>query len=337
MNQEQEIKLLKSQVKILEELLSVYEHSAVEQAQKLEKTLEQLENRARELEETLTELKKTQSQLIQAEKMSSLGQLVAGLAHEINNPVNFIFGNISHLQKYIEDLLSMAYLCQEKAPDLDEEIMEKLIEIELPFIIEDLPKLVNSMRLGVNRIKNIILSLRNFARLDEAELKSVDMHEGLDNTLIILNNRIKDKANFQLIQIIKEYGKLPKIQCYASQLNQVFMNVLNNSIESLYEKTENNPELVDIEPNQITIITNQVDENLVRIRIIDNGMGMSEDTKKQIFDPFFTTKPVGKGTGLGMSVSYEIIVKNHQGKIDYISELGQGTELIIEIPIIIKN
>ncbi|HEY9702151.1 MAG TPA: ATP-binding protein, partial [Allocoleopsis sp.] len=295
------------------------------------------EKRAEELEQTLTELKNTQTQLIQAEKMSSLGQLVAGLAHEINNPVNFIFGNISHLQKYVEDLLSVAYLCQEKAPNMEQEIIDKLIEIELPFIIEDLPKLVNSMKLGVNRIKNIILSLRNFARLDEAELKSVDLHEGLDNTLLILNNRLRNKANFVQIHVDKKYGNLPKVQCYASQLNQVFMNVLNNAIDVLYEKTANNPELVDLEPNQITIITNQVDENLVRIRIIDNGMGMSENTKKRIFDPFFTTKPVGKGAGLGMSVSYEIIVKNHQGKIDCISELGQGTEFIIEIPMIMPS
>ena len=297
----------------------------------------ELENKAQELEQTLTELKTTQTQLIQSEKMSSLGQLVAGIAHEINNPVNFIYGNISHLQGYMEDLLSLADLCQVNSSNLAQEIIDKLAEIELPFIKEDLSKLLNSMGLGVNRIKNIILSLRNFARLDEAELKSVDLHEGMDNTLVILNNRLKDKANFELIQIIKEYGKLPQVECYVSQLNQVFMNILNNAIDALYEKMETNPELVEIEPSQIKIITLQVDKNLVRIRIIDNGMGMSEETKKQIFDPFFTTKPVGKGTGLGMSISYQIIVKNHQGKIDCISELGKGTEFIIEIPIIVNS
>ncbi|HEY9704410.1 MAG TPA: ATP-binding protein, partial [Allocoleopsis sp.] len=313
----------------------------VTQRNKIELSLRQsnleLENKAQELEQTLRELKSTQTQLIQSEKMSSLGQLVAGLAHEINNPVNFIYGNISHLQGYMEDLLSLADICQVNSSNLDKKILDKLTEIELPFIKEDLPKLLNSMGLGVNRIKNVILSLRNFSRLDEAELKLVDLHEGIDNTLVILNNRLKDKANFPLIQIIKEYGKLPKIQCYASQLNQVFMNVLNNAIDALYEKTANLPELVELEPNQITIITNQVDENLVRIRIIDNGMGMSENTKRQIFDPFFTTKPVGKGTGLGMSISYQIIVKNHQGKIDCISQLGQGTEFIIEIPMIVNR
>ena len=300
-----------------------------------------------QLKFTLKELENTQAQLIQTEKMSSLGQLVAGIAHEINNPVNFIDGNIIIVNEYTKDLLNLITLSQEYNYHLVSEIQAYIEEIDLDFIKEDFPKILSSMKMGAERISKLVLSLRNFSRLDEAGKKAVDIHEGLDSTLLILQNRLEAKGNHPDIQVIKEYGNLPKVECYPGQLNQVFMNILNNSIDTLKEsisgchllavnaKIIGNQQLTTNNP-QIHIYTEVLDSNQVAIRIADNGCGMTEEIIQKIFDPFFTTKPVGSGTGLGMSISYQIINK-HGGQLKCISAPLQGTEFIIQIPIRFKS
>ena len=283
-------------------------------------TLEQrVEERTQELQETLRNLQQTQSQLIQTEKMSSLGQMVAGIAHEINNPVNFIHGNLIHINEYTHDILDLLKLYQEKYPNPAAEI-ENLIEaIELDFIQKDFLKLLDSMQMGTYRIKDIVLSLRNFSRLDEAEMKDANLHEGIDNTLLILNHRLKEG-----IEIIKNYGDLPLVSCYPAQLNQVFMNILGNAIDAILE--------TETELKKIVITTTKTDSNLVKVSIKDNGSGIPEEIKNKLFDPFFTTKPIGKGTGLGLSIAFQIIEK-HQGKIKVISEPKKGTEFVISLPL----
>ncbi|MEH2253215.1 sensor histidine kinase [Nostoc sp.] len=300
-----------------------------------------------QLKLTLKDLENTQAQLIQTEKMSSLGQLVAGIAHEINNPVNFIDGNIIIINEYTRDLLNLITLSQKYNYHLVSEIQVYIKEIDLDFIKEDLPKILSSIKMGAERISKLVLSLRNFSRLDEAGKKQVDVHEGLDSTLLILQNRLEAKGNHPDIQVIKQYGNLPKVECYPGQLNQVFMNILNNSIDTLKEsiigchllvvnvKTTSNQQLTTNNP-QIRIHTEVLDSNQVIIRIADNGCGMTEEIMQKIFDPFYTTKPVGSGTGLGMSISYQIINK-HGGQLKCISTPLQGTEFIIQIPIRIKS
>ncbi|MEQ9237400.1 ATP-binding protein [Coleofasciculus sp. E2-BRE-01] len=268
----------------------------------------------------IRDLQQAQVQLIQSEKMSSLGRMVAGLAHEINNPVNFIYGNLTYVQDYTHDLLELLHLYQQQYPQPSAEIQRKLDDIDLQFIREDLPKIMNSMQVGSERIRQIILSLRNFSRLDEAEMKRVDLHEGIDNTLLILNSRLT-----QNIKVIKQYGQIPLIECYPAQLNQVFMNIINNAIDELNVES-------GLAKRQILIQTQHVNSNQVEITIQDTGSGIPPNIKPTIFDPFFTTKPVGQGTGMGLAISYQIIEK-HQGKIKVISELGQGSEFIVSLPI----
>ncbi len=288
------------------------------------------QTQAQQLSEALQNLKQTQSQLIQTEKMSGLGQMVAGIAHEINNPVNFITGNLVHTKNYVKDLLSLIELYQKNYPDPVPEIQEQAENIDLDFLMEDLPKILASMEIGAERISQIVLSLRNFSRLDEAEMKPVNIHEGIDSTLLILQNRCKPKGKNAGIEIIKNYGDLPKVECYAGQLNQVFMNVLANAMDAL--ENQPNPHIITI-TTEIVTPREGMKPDQVAIRIQDNGPGMSEDVQKRLFDPFFTTKPVGKGTGLGMSISYKIIVEKHGGIIECHSELGRGTEFLIQIPI----
>lgn len=281
------------------------------------------------LQETLKTLKKTQAQLIHAEKMSGLGQMVAGVAHEINNPVTFISGNLNHVENYFKDLLDLVHTFQESCPILPEEVEAKIEEIEFDYIEEDFPKLLSSMVGGANRISEIVKSLRTFSRLDESARKSVDIHANIDSTLLILQAHFKNQP-FQ-IELIKNYSELPWVNCYASALNQVFMNILNNAIDALQLKFNQNNCLE--EQPRICVRTEKLDNDWIGIYISDNGLGMTEENRSKIFDPFFTTKPVGQGTGLGLSISYQIIVEQHEGRIQCISSPGKGSEFAIEIPI----
>ncbi|WP_143437767.1 sensor histidine kinase, partial [Hydrocoleum sp. CS-953] len=370
-------------------------------------------NKAEQLETALQELRQTQAQLIHTEKMSSLGQLVAGIAHEINNPISFIYGNISYSNQYIKDLLELINIYQQHYPTPDAEIESHIEEIELDFVKEDLPKIMSSMQSGAERIRSIVLSLRNFARLDESEKKLVNIHDGINSTLLILKNRLNlvtglgTGVKSEDIQVIKNYEDLPLVECYPGQLNQVFMNVLNNAIDALeisllsnswisqkkqlshtvldmkkqsnpqsqttlkinskitnnnrqssqenlvssgkylvVNSNENSNKILDLvkQKNQeklkkptISISTEIVENNLICIRIADNGLGMNEQISKQIFDPFFTTKPVGKGTGLGLAISYKIIVEKHGGNIQCNPVLGEGCEFVIQIPVKLKK
>ncbi len=291
-------------------------------------------SQAAQLKHTLHELQETQTKLIHTEKMSSLGQLVAGIAHEINNPVNFIYGNLYHANKYTQQLLELLKLYQLNYPYPQNEINIATKAIDLDFLVEDLPKIIDSMQIGADRIRSIVLSLRNFSRLDEANNKPVDLHEGIDNTLLILQHRLNSNGHLTAIEVIKDYGQLPQIECYAGQINQVFMNVLSNAIDALEEQRTTEQRHSHLASPTIRIYT-QVSTNnsYLLIRITDNGPGMTEDVRKHIFDPFFTTKSVGKGTGLGLAISYQIVVENHNGVMECVSEPGKGTEFWIEIPI----
>ena len=293
-----------------------------EEIQKSTETLRQNE----ELKQALYKLKQTQAQLIQAEKMSSLGQMVAGVAHEINNPVNFIHGNLLYVNEYTQALLNIVHLYQQHYPNPASEITEQAEEADLEFLSEDLPKMLTSLKVGTERIRQIVLSLRNFSRHDEAEMKEVDIHEGIDSTLMILQNRLKGARDSPRVEVIKDYGTLPKVECYAGQLNQVFMNIINNGIDALLEAKDN-------DTREIRIHTEVKDSDWVVIAIADNGPGMTQETRQRIFDPFFTTKPVGSGTGLGLSISYQIVIEQHGGQLKCISVPGEGAQFFIEIPV----
>src|SRR6476661_1624040 len=288
-----------------------------------------LQQQTMALERTLQNLKNAQAQLIQTEKMSSLGQMVAGVAHEINNPVSFIYGNIVYATEHSQALLKLIELYRQEYIDMTEPIQQLTEEIELDFVIEDLPKVLSSMKIGAERIREIVLTLRNFSRLDEADMKAVNIHEGIDSTLIILQNRLKPKGEWREIQIVKQYGNLPAVECYAGQLNQVLMNMLNNAIDALVSQ---NQRIEGFMPT-ILIATEVVDSEWVKIKIKDNGIGISSSAQKRIFDPFFTTKPVGQGTGLGLSISYQIVTKKHHGHLKCVSEPGKGTEFLIQLPV----
>ena len=296
----------------------------------LRKSELKLRQKAQDLEQNIIELNSTQSKLIQSEKMSSLGQMVAGVAHEINNPVSFVHGNLLPACEYAQELIKIIELYQKYYPNPTEEIEAEIEAVELEFLKKDFVKLLDSMQNGTERIKNIVLSLRNFSRLDESEFKQVDIHEGIDSTLLILHNRLKSKPSHPEIEIIKQYSELPKIDCYAGQLNQVFMNILVNAIDALEDEIKKDR---DFNP-QIRISTELSNQNnSIKINIADNGSGIPSAVKSKLFDPFFTTKDVGKGTGLGLSISYQIVVDKHHGKLSCDSSPGEGTEFIIEIPI----
>lgn len=289
---------------------------------------------AKELETTLNELQKAQMQIIQSEKMSSLGQLVAGVAHEINNPVNFIHGNLTHLDEYTQNLLRMIELYQQRHPSNDPEVQAMAEEIDLEFLTEDMQKIISSIKVGTDRIRGIVVSLRNFSRMDEADFKYVDIHEGIESTLLILQHRIKDISARPAVVVIEDYGTLPKVECFPGQLNQVFMNILVNALDALdYLNTKRSDRELKDTPNQITIRTCAIDDRWVEVAIADNGIGMPDSVKQRIFDPFFTTKPIGKGTGMGMSISYQIITQKHRGKLTCFSTPGSGSEFVIQIPI----
>ena len=293
----------------------------------VEQRTQELQEKNQHLEQTLQQLQRTQAQLIQIEKMSSLGQLVAGIAHEINNPITFIAGNISHARKYFLDLLDLLAAYEQNSPHPSLAVKEKLAEIDLEFLQNDLEKLFNSMETGSDRIRKIVLGLRNFSRLDQSGMKRVDIQEGLENTLMILQHRLKPQGNDRPeIKIVKNYGELSLVNCYPSQLNQVFLHILSNAIDVLTTGDAG-------DRLEISITTEMRDSQTVRIRIADTGPGMSESVCQQVFNPFFTTKPVGQGTGLGLSISYQIITEQHRGELQCFSQPGQGTEFIIEIPI----
>ncbi|HEY9666130.1 MAG TPA: GAF domain-containing protein [Coleofasciculaceae cyanobacterium] len=362
------LKNLATQLAIALQQSELYKQSRTATAQAL--------TQAEQLEQALWELQRTQAQLVQSEKMSSLGQLVAGVAHEINNPVSFIYGNVVHANNYIQDILGLIELYQQYYPNPVSEISSEIEAIDLEFLMEDLPQLLCSMKVGAERICEIVSALRNFSRLAEAEIKAVDIHEGLDSTLTILQNRLRASGQHPEIQVIKEYGNLPQVECYAGQLNQVFMNLLSNAIDAITSRlladtasavantndaleelnvsqelnvgklnvessTQTNLQPANLQPTNlqpaipcIWIRTEVVGDRKIVIRIADNGPGMTEQVKARIFDPFYTTKPVGSGTGLGLSISYQIVVEKHRGQLRCFSELGQGTEFAIEIPIV---
>ncbi len=296
--------------------------------QELEQTIDKNEL----LKQTLCELKKLQSQLVQTEKMSSLSKLVAGVAHEINNPVSFIYGNIEPASEYIEALLRLIEIYQQEYPSTPR-IQEEIEALDFDFVKEDIKRLLESMRVGTERISEIVKSLRNFSRLDEAEVKKVDIHEGIDSTLMILENRLKPAPDRPQIHVVKQYGLLPLINCYPGLMNQVFMNILSNAIDALEERYIcETLEQIEANPSTISICT-KIDDYRITIQISDNGCGIPEKFIQQIFDPFYTTKPVGKGTGLGLSISYQIITGQHKGQLYCFSKPGQQTQFTIEIPI----
>ncbi|MBD2464373.1 HAMP domain-containing protein [Oscillatoria sp. FACHB-1407] len=301
---------------------------------KVEERTQELNAKNSQLQQLVEELQHTQVQMVQSEKMSALGQMVAGVAHEINNPVNFIHGNLIYVQEYSQNLLDFVTLYQKHYPVPVSEIQTEAELLDIQFIQTDLPKMLDSMKIGTERIRQIVLSLRNFSRMDEADFKAVDIHEGIDSTLLILQHRLKDKPERPAIQVIRDYGNLPPVECYPGQLNQAFMNILANSIDALEEAyTKQTHEEKQQNPGQITIHTSAIDANWIKIVISDNGIGMPEHIHKRIFDPFFTTKAVGKGTGMGMPISYQIVTEKHSGKLDCFSTPGQGTEFVIQIPI----
>lgn len=319
------LKMLSNQIAIAFQQIELYEQS--------QRSAREARDRARELRQTLKQLKNTQAQVIQNEKMSSLGHLVAGIAHEINNPISFIYGNVNYLKNYTEDLLDIFRIyqgsCSSLAPDLQEIIHEK----DPDFIVEDMPKILDSIKIGAERIRAIVKDLQLFSRFDQSELKTVDIHEGLNSTLNILDHRLNN------IKTKKIYGNLPKIECYAGQMNQVFMNLMINAIDAIEEKNKRHAIKTQFDhnvknrENLLTIITEYKEKEAIFIYIRDNGIGMSETIRRKIFDPFFTTKPVGQGTGMGLSISYQIIAEKHKGTLQCTSILGEGTEFIIELPI----
>lgn len=282
------------------------------------------------LSQTVQELKYAQAKLIQTEKMSSLGQIVAGIAHEINNPINFIQGNIYHVSHHVQDLLELITIYQQRYPDPDPLIQQKIANIDFSFLTEGLSQVLTAMQEGTERIEQIVLSLRNFSRLDEADKKFVDIHVGIDSALLILQHRLDATKTRPSIKVVKEYGNLPLVECYPGYLNQVFMSMLINAIDAIEEALKLHPQ--EKTDPKIRITTTIAPTRYIVIQIADNGIGIPETIHKQIYDPFFTTKPVGKGTGLGLSVSYQIIVEKHGGTLKYLSQPGEGTEFWIEIP-----
>ena len=302
--------------------------------QDLATTLEKTLKVVAEFKASQERLNQAQVHLLQSEKMSSLGQMMAGIAHEVNNPVNFIHGNLEPAKVYVRELIGLVDLYQKNYPHPPEDILDYMDEIDIEFLQEDLFKLLDSLKMGSSRIRKLVLSLRNFSRLDEIEKKVVDIHEGIDSTLVILSHRLKAIADRPAIPIIKHYGLLPPVECYPSQLNQVFMNLLANALDALEEQHRKRPsEAPALSPDMIKIQTDMTDDGFVTISITDNGPGIDDESMAKLFDPFFTTKAVGKGTGLGLAISHQIIVEKHRGRLSCQSTLGRGTTFRIEIPL----
>lgn len=306
---------------------------------KLKGVVKDLQRSNQHLSRTICELRHTQAQLVQSEKMSSLGRLVAGVAHELNNPITFIQGNIPHVQRYIQDLLGLLSLYQLHHPDPNPEIQRQAEAIDFNFLVKDLPKVLSSIQVGTNRIRQLVLSLQNFSRKDLAKKELADIHKGIDDTLLLLRHRLQARTQQASIRVIKEYGNVPTVKCYVGQLNQVFINVLSNAIDALEQASqERSPAEIERHSNIIAIRTQVLNQATkgegasIVIRISDNGLGIPKAILGRIFDPFFTTKSVGKGTGLGLSICYEIVVEKHGGTLKCFSKPGKGTEFWIEIP-----
>ncbi|MBH8574070.1 response regulator [Nostocaceae cyanobacterium CENA369] len=305
-----------------------------ELAQQLEQKNAQLEEKVAEVSFAYDELKQMQIKLIQNEKLSSLGEMVAGIVHEINNPVNFIYGNLIHANEYTQEVLTLLHLYQEEYPNPTPRIQEQQELADLDFIEHDLLKLLNSMNFGARRIREIIKSMRIFSRVDDAKMIEVDIHECIDSTLTILNYRLKAQPEHPAIQVVKQYSLLPPVECYGGQINQVFMNIVANAIDALDEYNQQRSFAeIEKEPSRIEIYTQTIGDDWVTIHIADNGPGICEQVKAKLFEPFFTTKPSGKGTGLGLSISHQIIVEKHGGSLCCESTPGEGTEFVIQIPI----
>ncbi|MEG4391544.1 ATP-binding protein [Microcoleus sp. BROC3] len=287
------------------------------------------EAQAAQLDRALCELKQTQAQLLHSEKMSSLGALMASIVHEINNPVSFIYGNLSHAEIYTQDLLHLLRLYREYYPNPSPEIQAQIEEMDLDFLVEDLPKVMSSMQIGSDRIREIVKSMGNFSRTDNSNMTLCDLEDSIDSTVLILRNRLNSQIGRREIQVVKSYAKLPTVECYAGQLNQVFMNIISNAIDALDEAAENQPNAA----LKISISTELAGSDRVRVRIADTGSGMTAQIKERMFEQFFTTKEIGKGTGLGLSIVYKILVENHGGTLRCESEPSKGTEFIIELPV----
>ncbi|MEC4985444.1 MAG: urea ABC transporter substrate-binding protein [Oscillatoria sp. PMC 1068.18] len=320
----------------IEMLISVVEQLAIaiDQAKLYEESCTSAalaQAHAEQLQITLEDLKQTQAQLVQTEKMSTLGELVAGVAHEISNPVSFICGNLNYAKEYTQDLIDLVQLYRKHYPEAKPEIQDFIDQIEFNFLLEDLPKTLSSMEVGSSRIHKLVTSLRNFSRRGQEKMQPSNLHEGIETTLLILSNRLKSQGSRPGIEIKKEYGTLPEVECYPSEINQVFMNLLGNAIDALEERENCQNEQI-FQP-QILIRTEVVNSEKIQIQIGDNGSGISCERIPQLFEPFFTTKPMGKGTGLGLSISQRIIVEKHHGKIECCSQPGAGTSFIIELPI----
>ncbi|MEH2014236.1 hybrid sensor histidine kinase/response regulator [Nostoc sp.] len=306
------------------------------QLRNLTKTLEKrVAERTTALSRALKDLQESQLQLVQTEKMSALGQLVAGVAHEINNPVGFIHGNLRHASVYFQDMINLIDLYQLHYPNPVPEIQEEIAAIDLKYMLSDLPNLISSMKEGVQRIRNISTSLRTFSRADSDRKVSCNIHDGIDSTIMILKYRLKASEDRPDIQVIRDYDNLPELECFLGQLNQVFMNLLANAIDALEESNVGRTYIeIEANPNQVLIQTTlNENKNHILIRIKDNGMGMSADVQQKIFDHLFTTKPVGQGTGLGLSIARQIVVEKHGGTLEVNSAIGQGSEFIIKLPI----